>query len=247
MSITRFMNADKSAGPVASLRLALPNLLFCLVVFNALRLFRYAMWRDELQAFMLAGARRAQLDRRIGREPRSDDSWAKPSLSDRPAAWRRRGELAAAAPPDRCLLHHRARSTPHRPIRGDLLRHHSVPSALVLYRVPRHFGIRVHRVCRLGVDVANHGLPARPVAWLWIVLLAINVTGGLTTLAAGLLPYSQSWNAANWLTRHRLEMPFLSASTTLPPRGWRPISGARSTIRIASASAPISNGARGGS
>jgi len=50
MSITRVMSADKNAGLVASLRSALPNLLFgLLVIYNTLRFFRHAMWRDELQ------------------------------------------------------------------------------------------------------------------------------------------------------------------------------------------------------
>jgi len=54
MSITRVMSADKNAGLVASLRSALPNLLFgLLVIYNTLRFFRHAMWRDELQPSLL--------------------------------------------------------------------------------------------------------------------------------------------------------------------------------------------------
>jgi hypothetical protein len=52
-------------------------------------------------------------------------------------------------------------------------------------------------------------LPAKPVIWLWIVLLAINMIGGLTTLSAASRPFSQSWNVANWLSRHSLENALL--------------------------------------
>ena len=51
MSITRVAGADRGAGFVATIRLVLPDLLFVLLaVYNAIRLFRHAMWRDELQA-----------------------------------------------------------------------------------------------------------------------------------------------------------------------------------------------------
>jgi len=41
----------------------LPDLLFVLLaVYNAIRLFRHAMWRDELQAFMVAAASNTPLD-----------------------------------------------------------------------------------------------------------------------------------------------------------------------------------------
>jgi hypothetical protein len=43
--------------------LVLPDLLFVLLaVYNAIRLFRHAMWRDELQAFMVAAASNTPLD-----------------------------------------------------------------------------------------------------------------------------------------------------------------------------------------
>lgn len=51
MSITRVAGADRGAGFVAPIRLVLPDLLFVLLaVYNAIRLFRHAMWRDELQS-----------------------------------------------------------------------------------------------------------------------------------------------------------------------------------------------------
>jgi hypothetical protein len=57
MSITRVAGADRGAGFVATIRLVLPDLLFVLLaVYNAIRLFRHAMWRDELQAFLVAAA-----------------------------------------------------------------------------------------------------------------------------------------------------------------------------------------------
>ncbi len=57
MSITRVMGVDRRAGYVAPLRSTLPNLLLVLLaVYNTIRLFRHAMRRDELQAFMLAAA-----------------------------------------------------------------------------------------------------------------------------------------------------------------------------------------------
>jgi hypothetical protein len=54
MSTARVVSADKSESPAALLRSALPNLLFgLLVIYNTLRFFRHAMWRDELQPFMI--------------------------------------------------------------------------------------------------------------------------------------------------------------------------------------------------
>src|SRR5262245_60395866 len=51
MSIKRVAGADRGAGFVAPIRLVLPDLLFVLLaVYNAIRLFRHAMWRDELQS-----------------------------------------------------------------------------------------------------------------------------------------------------------------------------------------------------
>jgi hypothetical protein len=58
MSIARVAGADRGAGFVATIRSVLPDLLFVLIaVYNTIRLFRHAMWRDELQAFMVAAAR----------------------------------------------------------------------------------------------------------------------------------------------------------------------------------------------
>ncbi|MGH6825920.1 hypothetical protein [Methyloceanibacter sp.] len=63
MSITRVMGVDKNASLAASLRWALPKLLFgLLIIYNTLRLFRHAMWRDELQALMLAEASNTPLE-----------------------------------------------------------------------------------------------------------------------------------------------------------------------------------------
>ena len=63
MSITRVAGADRGAGFVATIRPVLPDLLFVLLaVYNAIRLFRHAMWRDELQAFMVAAASNTPLD-----------------------------------------------------------------------------------------------------------------------------------------------------------------------------------------
>jgi hypothetical protein len=63
MSITCVAGADRGAGFVAPIRLVLPDLLFVLLaVYNAIRLFRHAMWRDELQAFMVAAASNTPLD-----------------------------------------------------------------------------------------------------------------------------------------------------------------------------------------
>ena len=63
MSITRVAGADRGAGFVAPIRLVLPDLLFVLLaVYNVIRLFRHAMWRDELQAFMVAAASNTPLD-----------------------------------------------------------------------------------------------------------------------------------------------------------------------------------------
>jgi hypothetical protein len=63
MSITRAAGADRGAGFVATIRPVLPDLLFVLLaVYNAIRLFRHAMWRDELQAFMVAAASNTPLD-----------------------------------------------------------------------------------------------------------------------------------------------------------------------------------------
>src|SRR6476469_2194572 len=63
MSITCVAGADRGAGFVAPIRLALPDLLFVLLaVYNVIRLFRHAMWRDELQAFMVAAASNTPLD-----------------------------------------------------------------------------------------------------------------------------------------------------------------------------------------
>jgi hypothetical protein len=63
MSITCVAGADRGAGFVAPIRLVLPDLLFVLLaVYNVIRLFRHAMWRDELQAFMVAAASNTPLD-----------------------------------------------------------------------------------------------------------------------------------------------------------------------------------------
>ena len=63
MSITCVAGADRGAGFVAPIRLVLPDLLFVLfAVYNVIRLFRHAMWRDELQAFMVAAASNTPLD-----------------------------------------------------------------------------------------------------------------------------------------------------------------------------------------
>ena len=63
MSITRVAGADRGAGFVAPIRLVLPDLLFVLLaVYNTIRLFRHVMWRDELQAFMVAAASNTPLD-----------------------------------------------------------------------------------------------------------------------------------------------------------------------------------------
>jgi len=63
MSIARVAGADRGAGFVATIRSVLPDLLFVLIaVYNAIRLFRHAMWRDELQAFMVAAASNTPLD-----------------------------------------------------------------------------------------------------------------------------------------------------------------------------------------
>jgi hypothetical protein len=63
MSITRVMSADKNASLGTAFRTVLPNLLLgLLVIYNTIRLFRHAMWRDELQAFMLAEASNTPLD-----------------------------------------------------------------------------------------------------------------------------------------------------------------------------------------
>ena len=63
MSITRVAGADRGAGFVATIRLVLPDLLFVLLaVYNTIWLFRHAMWRDELQAFMVAAASNTPLD-----------------------------------------------------------------------------------------------------------------------------------------------------------------------------------------
>ena len=60
MSITRVAGADRGAGFVAPIRFVLPDLLFVLLaVYNVIRLFRHAMWRDELQAFMGCGQQHA--------------------------------------------------------------------------------------------------------------------------------------------------------------------------------------------
>lgn len=63
MSTTLLAGANKSAGLAASLRRLLPDLIFgVLVIYNTIRLFRHAMWRDELQAFTLTAAANTPLD-----------------------------------------------------------------------------------------------------------------------------------------------------------------------------------------
>lgn len=63
MSNTRVMSAERDENLAPSLRIVLPNLIFgLLIVFNTIRLFRHTMWRDELQAFMLAKASRTPLE-----------------------------------------------------------------------------------------------------------------------------------------------------------------------------------------
>jgi hypothetical protein len=62
MSTTLVAGTGKATG-VASLRALLPDILFgLLVIYNTIRLFRHAMWRDELQAFMLTAASHTPLD-----------------------------------------------------------------------------------------------------------------------------------------------------------------------------------------
>jgi hypothetical protein len=63
MSNTRVMSAERDENLAPLLRIVVPNLIFgLLIVFNTIRLFRHAMWRDELQAFMLAKASRTPLE-----------------------------------------------------------------------------------------------------------------------------------------------------------------------------------------
>ena len=63
MSTTFLAGTNRSAGLAASLRRLLPDLIFgVLVIYNTIRLFRHAMWRDELQAFTLAAAANTPLD-----------------------------------------------------------------------------------------------------------------------------------------------------------------------------------------
>ena len=88
---------------------------------------------------------------------------------------------------------------------------------------PRHYGFVFIVLVGTVWMWRSRMLPARPVGWLWLVLLAINVIGGLTTLSASSYPYSQSRNAALWLTRHHLESAFLIGVrdvTTSPVAGY---------------------------
>jgi hypothetical protein len=63
MSTTLLAGANRSVGLAASLRRLLPDLIFgVLVIYNTIRLFRHAMWRDELQAFTLTAAANTPLD-----------------------------------------------------------------------------------------------------------------------------------------------------------------------------------------
>ena len=88
---------------------------------------------------------------------------------------------------------------------------------------PRHQGYLF--VALVGSDwmARSATLPAKPVASVWVVLLVLNVIGGLTTLSVGLRPFSQSRNVATWLKRHHLEDAFLIGvrdSTTSPIAGY---------------------------
>jgi hypothetical protein len=88
---------------------------------------------------------------------------------------------------------------------------------------PRHFGFLFVALIGTVWMWRSTVSPAKPVATLWLVLLMLNAIGGLTTLSAGLLPYSQSRNAATWLESHHLEDAFLIGSrdaTTSPITGY---------------------------
>jgi hypothetical protein len=62
MSTTLAAGTGKGTG-VASLRALLPDILLgLLVIYNTIRLFRHAMWRDELRAFMVAAASHTPLE-----------------------------------------------------------------------------------------------------------------------------------------------------------------------------------------
>ncbi|HEX6830427.1 MAG TPA: hypothetical protein VF090_02655 [Methyloceanibacter sp.] len=87
MSIARVAGADRGAGFVATIRSVLPDLLFVLIaVYNAIRLFRHAMWRDELQAFMVAAASNTPLDAACSRRANSSCSRSRSSPSSRATA-----------------------------------------------------------------------------------------------------------------------------------------------------------------
>jgi hypothetical protein len=88
---------------------------------------------------------------------------------------------------------------------------------------PRHFGFLFVALIGTVWMWRSTVLPAKPVATLWLVLLMLNAIGGLTTLSAGLRPFSQSRNAATWLERHHFDDALLIGvrdATTSPIAGY---------------------------
>lgn len=74
---------------------------------------------------------------------------------------------------------------------------------------PRHYGFVF--LALIGVVWMGRSAvpPRRFMIAVWFALLAINAAGGVTTLSAGLRPFSQSRNVATWIERHHLEDAFI--------------------------------------
>jgi len=77
---------------------------------------------------------------------------------------------------------------------------------------PRHHGILFMALVGTVWMWRSAILPARPLAVVWIALLAINALGGLTTLASEGRPFSQGRDVAAWLQRQHLDGAFLIAT-----------------------------------